>query len=178
MLVRNLTALSTGAVDAETVISRLEEAGRALLSLPNTGPNTRLVQSGLEWVRDASDNATPARGRIRPPVPDAATITRMDQALAWIPLIPVDRYVLRRVVGARSLINPSTDRHLYSWRRLALAVGADHKAVQRWHAQGIDMIVAALSHPTGNSQTWPSLPPKRPDIRSGRSIRTGANGRS
>jgi hypothetical protein len=24
-------------------------------------------------------------------------------------------------------------------------LGADHKAVQRWHAQGIDLIVAALN---------------------------------
>jgi hypothetical protein len=130
---------------AEIVIARLEEAGRALLSLPNTGPSTRLVQSGLEWIRDASEHAHAARARIRPAAPDAATITRMDQALAWILLIPVDRYVLRRVVGARSLIDPMTDRHLYTWRRIGVAVGADHKAVQRWHAQGIDRIVAGLA---------------------------------
>jgi hypothetical protein len=37
-----------------------------------------------------------------------------------------------------------TERHLYSWRRLGETVGADHKAVQRWHRQGIDMLVAAL----------------------------------
>ena len=30
-------------------------------------------------------------------------------------------------------------------RRLGAALGADHKAVQRWHGQAIDMIVAALS---------------------------------
>ncbi len=68
----------------------------------------------------------------------------MDQALAWIPLISNSRYVLRRVVGARSLVHPITDRHLYSWRRLGVALGADHKAIQRWHAEGIRMIVAAL----------------------------------
>ncbi len=125
MLSRNFVDLSSFGSDAETVISRLEEAGRALLSLPNTGPSTRLVQSGLEWVRDAADHGAPSRGRLRPPVPDAATITRMDQALGWIPLIPVDRYVLRRIVGARSLVNPMTSRHLYTWRRLATAIGAD-----------------------------------------------------
>ena len=133
---------------------RLEEAGQALLSLPHTGPSTRLVQSGLEWIRDAGMQAAASRGKIRPAAPDAATITRMDQALAWIPLIPVDRYVLRRVVGARSLVDPMTGRHLYSWRRLALAVGADHKAVQRWHAQGIGLIVALLARPA-------AVPPSR-----------------
>jgi hypothetical protein len=59
-------------------------------------------------------------------------------------LIPLDRYVLRRVVGARSLVHPITDRHLFPWRRLGKALGADHKAIQRWHAQGIAMIVTAL----------------------------------
>ena len=138
---------------AESVVARLEEAGRTLLALPNTGPSTRLVQSGMEWVRDASEAfATPERTRLRPAVPSANAITRMDEALAWIPLIPLDRYVLRRVVGARSLINPMTGRYLYTWRRLGTALGADHKAVQRWHAQGIAQIVAALqpaSHPHG-----------------------------
>ncbi len=126
------------------VIDRLEQAGRALLALPNTGPSTRLVQSGLEWVRDASELAGHPKAKLRPAIPSAATITAMDEALAWIPLIPRDKYVLRRIVGARSLVSPLTDRHLFTWRRLGTAVGADHKAVQRWHAQGIDLIVAAL----------------------------------
>ena len=69
----------------------------------------------------------------------------MDEALGWIPLIPLYRYVLRRIVGARSLVHPITERHLYPWRRLGAAVGADHKAVQRWHGQGIDFIVTALN---------------------------------
>jgi len=68
----------------------------------------------------------------------------MDEAMVWLLLIPTDRYVLRRIVGARSLVHPVTERHLYPWRRLAAALGADHKAVQRWHAQGIELIVAAL----------------------------------
>ena len=145
MLSQNLIRRDTAGIDPDSVVSRLEEAGRTLLSLPNTGPSTRLVQSGLEWVREASQaNAAPA-ARIRPATPDAATITRMDEALGWITLIPRDRYVLRRIVGARSLVNPMTARHVYSWRRIATAIGADHKAVQRWHAQGIDMIVGILN---------------------------------
>ena len=32
--------------DAAWVIARLEDAGLALLALPNTGPSTRLVQGG------------------------------------------------------------------------------------------------------------------------------------
>jgi Domain of unknown function (DUF6362) len=138
-------AADTRLFDAELVIYRLEEAGAALLALPGTGWSTRLRGSSLEIVRTAIENYGWTTNRIRPPVPSAAQITRMDEAMSWIPLIPVDRYVLRRIVGARSLVHPITERHLFPWRRLATALGADHKAVQRWHAQGIDLIVLALN---------------------------------
>jgi hypothetical protein len=80
----------------------------------------------------------------------------MDETLGWIQLIPLDRYVLRRIVGARSLVHPITERHLYPWRRLAVAIGADHKAVQRWHAQGIDLLVSALNR-SEREQASPKL---------------------
>ena len=70
---------------------------------------------------------------------------RMDRALAWVSTIPQEKYVLRRVVGARSLVCPLTGRQVFSWRRIGTALGADHKAVQRWHAQGVALIVAALN---------------------------------
>jgi hypothetical protein len=133
--------------DAAFVIARLEEAGSVLLALPNTGPTTRLRTTRHDVVHSAIEAygwAQPG-GRLRPPVPSSARITRMDEAMGWIALIPQDKYVLRRIVGARSLVSPFTERHLYPWRRLAALLGADHKAIQRWHAQGIDLIVATLN---------------------------------
>jgi hypothetical protein len=138
-------ATDTQLFDAELVTYRLEEAGASLLALPGTGWSTRLRASSLEIVRVAIESYGWTEKRIRPAIPSAARITRMDEALGWITLIPFDRYVLRRIVGARSLVHPITERHLYPWRRLATAIGADHKAVQRWHAQGIDLIVASLN---------------------------------
>lgn len=132
-------------VDAEMVICRLEEAGATLLALPGSGWSTRLRTSSLEIVRTAIESYGWRASRIRPPIPPPARITRMDEAMSWISLIPLDRYVLRRIVGARSLVHPITQRHLFPWRRIAAAIGADHKAVQRWHAQGIDLIVAKLN---------------------------------
>ncbi len=132
-------------VDADFVIARLEEAGATLLALPGTGWTTKLRMSSIEIVRTALENYGWTEERIRPPVPSAEKITRMDEAMGWIGVIPLDRFVLRRIVGARSLVHPVTDKRLFPWRRLAAALGADHKAVQRWHAQGIDMIVAALN---------------------------------
>jgi hypothetical protein len=138
--------LSDGhALDAHYVIYRLEEAGSTLLALPGTGWTTKLRTSSLEIVRTALESYGWSATRIRPAIPSAEKISRMDEAMGWIGIIPIDRYVLRRIVGARSLVHPVTERHLFPWRRLGAALGADHKAVQRWHAQAIDMIVAALN---------------------------------
>ena len=137
------------AVDADYVIYRLEEAGATLLALPGTGWTTHMRSSSLEIVRTALEAYGWGAARIRPAVPSAEKIGRMEEAMAWIPLFPLDRYVLRRVVGARSLVHPISDRHLFPWRRLAAALGSDHKAMQRWHAQGIGLIVAALDRSGG-----------------------------
>lgn len=138
-------------IDAEYVIYRLEEAGRFLLSLPNTGPSTQMRTSRHDVVQSAIEayGWTKVDARLRPAMPNSRQITRMDEALDWIPLIPPDRYVLRRIVGARALISPITDRNLFSWRRLAVLLGADHKAIQRWHCQGIDIIVKAIQGQSG-----------------------------
>jgi len=133
-----------GPVDADYVVYRLEAAGATLLALPGTGWTTRLRSSSIAIVRTALEAYGWEAVRIRPAVPSADQIDRMDEAMEWISLIPDGRYVLRRIVGARSLVHPVTDRHLYSWRRLGGVLGADHKAVQRWHAEGIGLIVAAL----------------------------------
>ena len=132
-------------VDAHYVVARLEEAGATLLSLPSTGYSTKLRTSSVEIVRLATESYGWADRAIRPAIPSASRISRMDEAMAWISLIPADRYVLRRIVGARSLINPMTDRYVFPWRRLGAAIGADHKAVQRWHAEGVGIIAAALN---------------------------------
>jgi hypothetical protein len=132
-------------LDAGFVTYRLEEAGATLLALPSTGYSTRLRLSHLDVVQNAMEAYGSERGRIRPPTPSASRISRMDEALGWIAFIPDERFVLRRILGARSLVSPVTERHLYSWRRLGSVLGADHKAVQRWHTQGIDMVLAALT---------------------------------
>ncbi|HUN44522.1 MAG TPA: DUF6362 family protein [Acetobacteraceae bacterium] len=134
-------------IDANYVIFRLEEAGSTLLALPGTGWTTKLRTSSIEIVRTALESYGWSATRIRPAIPSAEKISRMDEAMGWISIIPLDRYVLRRIVGARSLVHPVTERHLFPWRRLGAALGADHKAVQRWHAQAIDIIVAVLNRP-------------------------------
>jgi hypothetical protein len=131
------------ALAAAYVIERLQEAGATLLALPRTGHSTRLRTSYQDVALLVASSQTSVSRRYAAPAPDA--IDRMDEALAWISLIPQDRYVLRRIVGARAVIDPISGRHWYSWRRLGWLLGADHKAVKRWHAQGIALIVSTLA---------------------------------
>ncbi len=141
----DLAELDNAPLDAAYVIARLEEAGRTLLALPGTGWSTKLRVTHYEVVRSALENYGWETQPIRPAVPSAARITRMDEAMSWLQLIAQDRYVLRRIVGARALVHPISERYLFSWRRLASVMGADHKAVKRWHGDGINLILAALS---------------------------------
>jgi hypothetical protein len=155
---RNKPSAPTNHIDAETVIYRLEEAGQTLLSLPNRGPTTALRQTRHQYLAEAVEAfAMETNTPPKLPTPSAARITRMDQALAWIPLIPEANLVLRRIVGCRSLVSPLTERHLFTWRRLARLLGADHKAIQRWHAVGIDTIVATLNRDATLAEAWDNL---------------------
>lgn len=140
---------AAGAIDGAFVVARLEEAGATLLALPAYGYSTALRTSKLDIVRDAVEAYGHDRVRMRPPMPDSGRVSRMDEAFGWLGLIPLESFMLRRIVGARALVSPLTQRHLFSWRRLGEAMGADHKAVQRWHAQGIDWLVRELAEAAG-----------------------------
>ena len=148
-----------GPATAAWLISRLEEAGCSILALPMSGHTTHLRASRMEWAEGIIQNSDWRRSKVRPAPPTAAQISRMDQAFGWLSLIPDEKFVLRRVLSARSLINPLTGRYLFSWRRIATAVGADHKAVQRWHAQGIDLLVSLLNRePSCQTQSYVRRP--------------------
>ena len=64
-----LLAEDTQAINANTVIDRLEEAGATLLALPGSGWSTRLRTSSLEIVRTAIESYGWSTNRIRPPLP-------------------------------------------------------------------------------------------------------------
>ncbi len=131
--------------DGKALQARLEEAGETLLLLPQRGYTTRLRTSTWNVLDEATEAYATQPARLHLPVPSATKITRMDEALAWLPLIPDDKYVLRRLVASRMLVSPLTGRHLFPWRRLATLLGADHKAIQRWHGQGIDLLLSAVN---------------------------------
>lgn len=135
----------------DSVIACLEEAGATLLSLPPSGFSPRMRTAALPVLHEAAEAYGWSAAELRPPMPSAARISRMDHAMGFLGLIPEDRYVLRRIVGCRALVHPLSGRHLFSWRRLGELLGADHKAVQRWHAEGIRLIVLALRRRAGEA---------------------------
>jgi hypothetical protein len=132
-------------MDAAAILRRLEEAGATLLAMPSRGYSTHMRAMRFDIVHTALEAYGWEAPALRPPAPSAAAISNMDVAFGWLRLIPEGSYVLRRIVGARALVHPLTGRHLYSWRRLATLLGADHKSVQRWHEAGLSMIEKALS---------------------------------
>ena len=131
-------------LDNDFVNIRLELAGATLLALPGSGFSPRMSAGGMDVVRNAIEAYGWTENPIKPSVPSARDITDMDEALTWLRLIPDDRYVLRRIVGARMLVHPITERHLFTWRRIGKVLNTDYRAVQRWHGEGITLIAAAL----------------------------------
>lgn len=134
-------------VTADEVVERLEKAGATLLRLPPSGWSTGARSFWPSVVHDPAEAFGWTAEVVKPSRPSAAEISAMDDTFKMLRLIPDDRYVLRRVVGARALVNPTTGRHIYPWRRIAVVLGCYHLAVQRWHAEGIKLIVAGLNQP-------------------------------
>jgi hypothetical protein len=127
---------------AEAVVARLEAAGRTALSMPRGyyGPN-RSVTMGFDIVRDAAEaygwNVAPLRV-----TPSAAAISEMEAAWDWLNMI--DKRVVKQIVALRSLVHPVREHHVYSWRKLGNVIGAHHQGVQRWHHDGIKIIILGL----------------------------------
>ena len=130
---------------AEELIGRLEAAGATLLALPSRGYSTQLRTMKFDVVHTALEAYGWQAAVVRPAMPSAAEISRMDEAFGWLTIIPETKYVLRRILGARALVHPITRRHLFPWRRIGTMLGADHKSIQRWHGQGIELVLRGLN---------------------------------
>lgn len=117
---------------------RADIAGAA----PSRGHSPRPRLARYDIIHDAIEASGSQASEMRAPHPEAAAIDRMDETFSWLRLIPDERFVLRRIVAPRALINPITGRNLFPWRRLKAVLRADHKSVQRWHKDGLGLILA------------------------------------
>jgi hypothetical protein len=140
-------------IDAELVTHRLERAGATLLAMRTRSPYPAAYRCALpDVLRDIYDiwdwkEPIGAHYDNRPAIPSAAAVTSMETTMAWLGYIPQSRYVLRRLVAARLLVNPLTGRHIVHWRKLGEMLHCSHEAARNWHGQGITMIVDRLTHP-------------------------------
>lgn len=129
---------------ADDMVALFEAAGATLLALPGRGYTTQIRTMRFDVVHSALDAYGWQSSAIRPPIPSAAAISQMDEVFGWLTFIPEAKYVLRRIVGARALVHPVTLRHLFPWRRIGTMLGADHKSVQRWHGQAVEMLLKGV----------------------------------
>lgn len=116
----------------EQVEEWLTEAGMTLATLRMKGlrpagvkinwPDIVVDPDDLCWLRDSDD--------VLPP-PSSDAIARMDIALAWVPLIDDKR--LRVVVNKRLIVNPISGKFMWSWRKIAGAMGISDKTAKDWH---------------------------------------------
>ncbi len=132
-------------VSESDILRSLEEAGATLLAMPAKGYTTQMRQMRFDIVHTALEAYGWEAPALRAPVPSVAEISRMDEVFSWLALVPEQSFLVRRILGARALVHPLTGRHLFPWRRLAKLLGADHKSVQRWHANGIKMLWERLN---------------------------------
>ncbi len=134
-------AWTAASVEAELIQAASTMHALRVSGLRPAGPRSSMP----EVLRDFNESYGWSGARCRPACPTPAEIAAMDRAFAWLSLIPPDKRVLRRIVSARMMTHPDTGRHVYSWRRIGHLIGASHMAVSRWHAQGIAIIVLALT---------------------------------
>lgn len=126
------------------VVARLEDAGKVLLALPLRGYTTRLKTGHPEVVHDVIEAYGWMREQPRVAAPSADRISRMEEALEWLSLIPQQDARLRRVVGLRMLVNPVNDRYLFSWRRVGDRMRVHHETAKHWHGSGVSTITSEL----------------------------------
>jgi hypothetical protein len=74
-------------------------------------------------------------------------IAATDEALGWIGLIPEEQHKLRKLVGARALTNPRTEKPVFSWKTLGDQLGLSEVTAKTWWTAGIGMIVDQLNQP-------------------------------
>ena len=139
-----------GIKSAEDWLDRsLNKAGASMLALPYD----REMPAGFRvaWP-DYRHSAAEAYGcgkvRLRGAAPTSAQISAMDRAYGWVELLVGDDDQIvrwRRIFCLRSLCDPVTRRHMYSWERVADAIGYSRTWCQREHQLALRLICALIA---------------------------------
>lgn len=121
---------------SEQIEALLYQAGRTLMALRVSGCWPSGHRSGMpECLRDPEDMRY-AETEYSPAAPSPSQVSAMDLALGWISLLPAATEAqvrIRKLVWARCLVSPRSDRPIYSWARLGRMLGlSENTAKTRW----------------------------------------------
>ena len=121
----------------------LEWGGSKLLALGISSPAPKSPHVVWpEYKTLASDAYGRTNNTLRPASPTRFEITLMDEILLLPGLIP--DVLTRRIIHARALVTPVSNRYVYSWSKIATLLQSDRKAIALRHAKGLRSIVARL----------------------------------
>ncbi len=143
----------------DSVKRRLEDAGRTLMMLPMpkdgmpAGERAAwpdVVQEFWDIAGKADEGtveerlAALARQRNATTLgASSAAITRLDEVLVW--LLAIERPHHRKVVMARMLIHPVSERPVHSWTQIAETMGTNRRTARRWYADAVQEILERLA---------------------------------
>lgn len=129
--------------DTTEVKTWLEWGGSKLLAM-------RLAPAAPSGYRsfwpDYQADATMAYGytaaRLRPAIPNSKEVDLMDQILE----LPgfVSDITVRRIINTRALVAPVSNRHLYSWAKIAHLIHSSPRRVVVLHRTGLRQISLRL----------------------------------
>lgn len=127
----------------EEVQTWLEWAGSKLLAMNLESPLPKGPR--VSWPAFAQDHRTAygyTQERLRAAHVSGFEITLMDEIL---PIVGLIRDVnTRRIVNARILVTPVSNRYVYTWSRIAFMLHSDRRRVARLYANGLAEVVRRL----------------------------------
>jgi hypothetical protein len=127
---------------ADYIKRRIEHAGAVMRCLCVKHPSTLLAQGRAAMISEALEGYVPG-GEGAYPTPGPRDVSLMDEALSWVLLIP--NQTRRRLVSLRSQYHPLRERHVLSWRACGERLRISDKSAQRWHAEALEFLEAALA---------------------------------
>lgn len=134
------------ALQADELRLWLEWAGSMFLSMQLRSPLPRgAASSWPEYAQESIEAYGYTGERLRPAIPRGEEIALMDEMMK-LPSLINDIHT-RRIVNSRMLVRPISQRHLYSWSKLAFMLHTDPRKVVRLHTKGLEEIVTKLPAP-------------------------------
>lgn len=122
----------------------LEWAGSKLLAMHIASPAPKGYK--VAWPEYATDHKTAygyTGNRLKAAEPRSVEIELMDKLLLFPNLI--SDVTIRRIVNARSLVTPVSNRYVYSWTKLGYMIHVDPRRVVRLHQKGLVEISSHLT---------------------------------